>query len=81
MSNKTSPTPCITASYFLGTGFLVIISIKINNARLPSREGIGNKLKIPRFIVIRAIIGSKFAIPPLETAEDIAAVTPTGPET
>ena len=40
----------------------------------------GNKLNIPRFIVISAIIGSKFSRFCF-AAEPIAAVMPTGPET
>ena len=67
-------------SFSGGTSFLRTSSTSIKNNLPPSNAGSGNKLKIPRFIIISAIIGSS-EVRLCFAAEQIATVTPTGPET
>lgn len=51
------------ASIFLGTGFLNIISISVNNILLPSSAGNGNKFITARFAEIIATTYKKLSKP------------------
>ena len=57
-----------------------IISKRINTSLPPSSAGTGNKLKMPKFILINAINGNRFC-KLCFAAFAITTVTPTGPET
>ena len=77
--SSAKPIPWIIPSYFAGTLFLNIISKRINKSLPPSRAGMGKRLNIPRFTVIRAIIGRIF-LRLYFAALPMATVTPTGPD-